>query len=175
VLAGSGLFYLALAVAFVRLSLASRPTSDDEAVRQWTAWLMAQPFGRVLLAMIAGGFVAIAFGLAVKAYRVPERHRLKIRQRFRRWILLAGSFGTLTRAVVFLLIGIFLALAAYDSNSREAASLAGVLRALQQQAYGAILLAIAAIGLLAFGLFEIIEAATRRTEPANRPARQRES
>jgi hypothetical protein len=79
----------------------------------------------------------------------------------------AGSYGTLTRAVVFLLIGGFLGFAAYDSNSREAAGLAGVLRAMQHQTFGAVLLAVAAFGLLAFGAFEIVEAAARRTHAAN--------
>jgi hypothetical protein len=73
-----------------------------------------------------------------------------------------GLYGILTRSFVFLLLGIFLAIAAYDSDSREAVSLAGVLRAMQQQAHGGVLLGIAAIGLLAFGFFEIIEAAAHR-------------
>ena len=61
------------------------------------------------------------------------------------------------------MIGVFLGYAAYNSNSREAVSLAGVLRAMQHQSYGGdVLLGIAALGLLAFGLFEIIEAAVRR-------------
>jgi hypothetical protein len=40
--------------------------------------------------------------------------------------------------------------------------LAGVLRTIQHQPYGGALLGIAAIGLLAFGFFEIIEATARR-------------
>jgi Domain of Unknown Function (DUF1206) len=101
----------------------------------------------------------IAIGLAVKAYRGPARQRLDIGRKFRIWAVLAGSFGILTRAVVFLMIGGFLGLAAYDANSREAAGLAGVLRAMQHQTFGAGMLGIAAFGLLAFGLFEIVEAA----------------
>jgi hypothetical protein len=60
----------------------------------------------------------------------------------------------------------FLGLAAYNSNSREAAGLAGVLRAVQHQTFGGGLLAIAAVGLLAFGFFEMVEAAARRTQAA---------
>jgi len=36
-----------------------------------------------------------------------------------------------------------------------------VLRAMQSQPYGGVLLGIAALGLIAFGCFEVIEAATR--------------
>jgi hypothetical protein len=166
VLAASGAFYIALAVATARITLAPREASEDEAAREWTAWAMAQPLGRIVIALIAAGFIGVAVGLTIKVFRAPERRRLDIRRKFRFWAVLAGSFGMLTRAVVFLLIGGFLGLAAYDSNSREAAGLAGVLRAVQRQTFGDGLLAIAAVGLLAFGFFEMVEAAARRTHTA---------
>jgi Domain of Unknown Function (DUF1206) len=174
VLAASGAFYIALAAATARITIVPRGASEDESARQWTAWVMAQPLGRAVVAMIAAGFIGIAIGLAVKACRAPARQRLDIRRKYRIWAVLAGSFGTLTRAIVFLLIGGFLALAAYDSNSREAAGLAGVLRAMQHQTFGAALLALAAFGLLAFGAFEIVEAAARQTH-ATKPPRSRAS
>jgi Domain of Unknown Function (DUF1206) len=165
VLAASGAFYIALAVATGRIPLAPRQASEDEAAREWTAWAMAQPLGRIVIALIAAGFIGVAVGLTVKAFRAPARQRLDIRRKFRFWAVLTGSFGILTRAVVFLLIGSFLGLAAYNANSREAAGLAGVLRAMQHQSFGGGLLAIAAAGLLAFGFFEMVEAASRRTPP----------
>lgn len=168
VLAASGAFYIALAVATSRITIAPRQTSEDEAARQWTAWVMAQPLGRVVIALIAAGFIGVAIGLAVKVFRAPARQRLDIGRKLRFWAVLAGSFGILTRAVVFLLIGCFVGLAAYDSNSREAAGLAGVLRAMQHQTFGGGLLAVAAVGLLAFGLFEMVEAVARRTPERKR-------
>jgi hypothetical protein len=164
VLAGSGLFYVALAVATARVSLVPRQASEDQSARDWTAWVMARPFGRVMVALIATAFVGVAIGLVMKAYRAPGRDRLDMRRKFRIWATMVGSFGTLTRAVVFLMIGGFLGFAAYDSNSREAVGLAGVLRAMQEQTYGAVLLTLAALGLVAFGAFEIIEAAARRAQ-----------
>ncbi len=165
VLAASGAFYVALATATARITIAPRQASEDEAARQWTAWAMAQPLGRVVIALIAAGFIGVAIGLTVKAFRAPARQRLDIGRKFRFWAVLAGSFGILTRAVVFLLIGGFLGLAAYNANSREAAGLAGVLRAMQHQRFGGGLLAVAAIGLLAFGFFEMVEAAARKAQP----------
>jgi hypothetical protein len=175
VLAGSGLFYVALAVATARVTLVSRHASEDQSAREWTAWVMAQPFGRVVIALIAAAFVGVAIGLVVKALRAPAHNRLNISRKLRMWAVLAGSFGTLTRAVVFLMIGGFLGFAAYDSNSREAVGLAGVLRAMHQQSYGTGLLAVAAIGLLAFGIFEIIEAAARRTQASGKSSQSRAS
>jgi len=158
VLTGSGVFYVALAVASARITFAERRMDEDQSAREWTAWVMAQPLGRAIIALIGAGFAAVAIGLVVKAVREPYRHQRQVPPTKRIWADVLGSFGTLTRAVVFLLVGCFLTIAAYDSNSREAVSLAGVLRAMQEQAHGGVLLAIAALGLLAFGLFEILEA-----------------
>ena len=158
VLTGSGVFYVALAAASARITFAERRMDEDQSAREWTAWVMAQPLGRAVIALIGAGFAAVAIGLVVKAVREPYRHQRQVPPSKRIWADVLGSFGTLTRAVVFLLVGCFLTIAAYDSNSREAVSLAGVLRAMQEQAHGGVLLAIAALGLLAFGLFEILEA-----------------
>jgi hypothetical protein len=162
VLAGSGLFYIALAVATAHITVEQRRIGEDQAAREWTSWLMKQPLGHGLIALIATGFVGVAIGLAVNAFRSPYIAIGSMRSRRHLALVLAlGSFGTLTRAFVFLLLGGFLGVAAYDSNSEEAAGLAGVLRAMQSQPYGGVLLGIAALGLIAFGCFEVIEAATR--------------
>ncbi|HEY3792882.1 MAG TPA: DUF1206 domain-containing protein [Bradyrhizobium sp.] len=161
-LGGSGLFYLALAAATARITFEGRPVSEDQSAREWTAWVMMQPFGRILIALIAIGFVSVAIGLTLKVFRAPYRDALNATEAQRTMAVVLGSFGIMTRAFVFLMLGCFLAIVAYDSDSRQAVGLAGVLRAVQHQAYGSVLLGIAALGLLAFGFFEIIEAAARR-------------
>lgn len=164
VLAGSGLFYVALAAATVRITLVHRGVDEDQSAREWTGWVMAQPLGRLVIGFIAAGFVGVAIGLAVKACRAPYRDALDATREQRAFAVVLGSFGIMTRAFVFLMVGVFLGIAAYDSDSFEAVSVAGVLRAMQHQAHGGFLLGIAALGLLAFGFFEIIEAATRRAQ-----------
>jgi len=166
VLAASGLFYLALAAATLRITAGRRDVSEDQSAREWTAWVMAQPLGRAAIALIAIGFLAVAMGLAVKAFRAPYRHHFDATPEQLVMAIVLGSYGILTRAVIFLLFGILLGVAAFDANSSEAVGLAGVLRAMQHQAYGGVLLGTAALGLLAFGFFEIIEATTRHAAAA---------
>lgn len=162
-LGGSGLFYTALAAAAVRITVEQRHVSEDQSANEWAAWVMAQPLGRHLIGIVALGFMAVSIGIGIKAFRAPYRDKLDATEEQRRLAVMFGSFGILTRAVVFFLFGVFLAVAAFDANSYEAVGLAGVLRAMQQQSYGGgVLLGIAALGLLAFGLFEIFEAAARR-------------
>ncbi|HEX4408197.1 MAG TPA: DUF1206 domain-containing protein [Xanthobacteraceae bacterium] len=179
VLGGSGLFYVALAIATVRVTVEQRRVSEDQSTYEWTAWVMAQPLGRHIIAAIAIGFFVVSFGLGVKAFRAPYRDKLDATEEQRNLAVMLGSFGILTRAVVFFLFGIFLGNAAFDANSREAVGLAGVLRAMQHQSYvGGALLGIAALGLLAFGLFEIFEAAVRRpgaVKPAGPRPSQRDA
>jgi len=171
VLVGSGLFYIALAVATVQITLTHRRVDEDQSAREWTAWAMAQPLGRALIALIAAGFAGVAIGLAAKAFRAPYRHHLDATHAQRIMAVSLGSFGILTRAFVLLFFGILLGIAAYHANSREAMGLAGVLRAIQHQAHGGGLLGIAALGLLAFGFFEIIEATARRPAAVKPPSR----
>ena len=161
----SGLFYLALAATTARIAFGARGMSEDQSARDWTHWLMAKPLGRGLTALIGIALVGIAIGLAVTAFRAPYRRRLDARLLISAWAVALGSFGILTRAVVFLMMGAFLSFAAYDSNSKEALGLTGVLRKLQHQSYGELLLGIAGLGLLAFGCFEIIKALARRLRP----------
>jgi hypothetical protein len=172
-LAGSSLFYVALALATARITFEVRGKSEDQSARDWTAWVMAQPLGRTAIALIAAGFIAVAFGLGVKAFRVPYRDRLDITKTTRNVATALGSFGILTRGLVFLMLGCYLGVADYDSDSDIALSLAGVLRAMQSLSYGGIFLGIAALGLLAFGFFEVFEATARETiSPLARPQRR---
>jgi hypothetical protein len=158
----SALFYLGLAAIVSHIPLQTRGQSEDHAAQSWTRWLMMQPFGRALVAVIGGIFIGVAIALVVKVIRAPYRHRLAGQKLTRKSAVALGSFGILTRAVVFCMIGLFLGYAAWYSDSRQAIGLAGALRTLQHQTYGGALLAVAACGLLAFGCFEILEAAARR-------------
>jgi hypothetical protein len=158
----SGVFYLGLAAVVVQVTFAARAANDNRAARDWTHWALTKPLGRVLVAAIAIGFVGVAVALIVKAIRAPYRRRLKGRELTREAAVAFGSFGILTRAVVFLMIAAFLGFAAYHANSREALGMSGALQNVQQQPYGSVLLALAGLGLMAFGVFEMIEAQARR-------------
>ena len=160
----SGLFYLTLAATAARIAFGARGMSEDQSARDWTHWLMVKPLGRGLIALIGTVLIGIAIGLVVTAFRAPYRRR-GARLLISAWAVALGSFGILTRAVVFLMMGAFLSFAAYDSNSKEALGLTGVLGKLQHQSYGELLLGIAGLGLLAFGCFEIIKALARRIRP----------
>ena len=62
------------------------------------------------------------------------------------------------------MIGSFLIEAAVHGNSREAKGLVGALHSLEQHTYGWVLLGLTAAGFLAFGAYEIVQAASRKVE-----------
>jgi len=163
VLTGSGLFYIALAAAIAGITVEQRQMIEGESTRESIEWLMARPFGRGLLVLIAAGFVVVAIGLAVKAFRSPSYLNLDATKLTRASAVVLASFGCLMRAIVLFIIGAYLAIASYDSNSHEAVGMAGVVRAMRGTTYGGLFLGIVALGLLAFGFFEIVEAVTRRS------------
>jgi hypothetical protein len=161
----AGMFYLALATATARITVQERTTTEDQSARNWTHWAMTMPLGRDVIAVIALVLVGVAIALMVQVVRAPYRHEFDKKLMPLVWVVALGSVGIMTRALVFLAIGIFLGVADYDFNSTEVIGVSGVLRTLQEQNYGRWMLAVAGLGLLAFGAFEIVEAYARRIRP----------
>ena len=138
---------------------------EEQAARDWTRWLMAQPFGRWLVAAVglavAGGGVA----MVAKAWTASFRRHLSCEAGTARWVVPLGRAGYAARGVVFLIIGGFLILAAWHENPGEARGLGGALLALREQPFGRALFGLVALGLAAFGAFEFAEARYRRISP----------
>jgi Domain of Unknown Function (DUF1206) len=161
--AGSAVIYIGLALSAVSLLLGlGVGRGGEQSARDWTAILMSEPYGPWLVAGV--GLMVAAGGIAngVRGWTASFARDLALDGSARRWAVLMGRFGFLARAVVFLLIGAFLILAAVHVNAREAKGLAGALRTLQQQPHGWVLLGITALGLLGFGVFQFVLARYRR-------------
>jgi Domain of Unknown Function (DUF1206) len=108
----------------------------------------------------------------VQVVRAPYRHEFDKKRMPLVWVVALGSVGISARALVFMMMGIFLGIADYDYNSTEVIGVSGVLRTLQEQSYGRWMLAAAGFGLVTFGAFEIVEAYARRIRPP-KPVRTR--
>jgi hypothetical protein len=73
-----------------------------------------------------------------------------------------GIAGLVARAVVFGLIGSFVVKAALEYDADEAIGLDGALATLAGASYGSVLLGLTAAGLIAYGLFCVVQARYRR-------------
>lgn len=160
----SGIVYAGLCAVAVQILLGSGGGSSGNATKT-TAGVFGWPAGAWLVGI--AGAVLIGVGL-FQGYRGISQDFLKdskteeMRLRVRKWIQWIGTFGHLSRMVVFGLVGVFLIKAAIDYNPNQAVGLDGALAKLANASYGPFLLGIVAAGLIAFGIYSLCDARYRR-------------
>ncbi|MBP1178360.1 DUF1206 domain-containing protein [Methylobacterium sp. PvR107] len=156
--------YLGLAASAASLSLGLGMSGGD-GMHDWTAWLLAKPFGRWLVALGGLAVVGGGFGFLGKAWRGDVTDRLALDARAReRWAGPIGRFGYAARGLAFLIIGGFLVAAAWHQRSSDAKGLTDAFALLRAQPYGWILLGLVAAGHAAFGAFGLIQARYRHID-----------
>jgi hypothetical protein len=159
-----GIAYAFLAVTTVSVLRGSR-ASQAGSQQGETARVMGHTDGRWAIGLL--GLVILIIGVAlivegvrrsfVKTLRISEMAR-----RTRTTVVTLGVIGTTARGVVFALAGGLVIDAAVTFDPAKARGLDEALRTLRDRPYGAILLAVAALGLLVFGLYGLCEARWRR-------------
>lgn len=161
-----GVIYAGLAFSAVQIILGSGGNrSSESSSKEWTATLLAQPFGQWLVGLAGLGFIAAGLSHFYKAYTAKFREKLmmsEMSQSVQNFAIRTGRFGLAARGAVFGIIGAFLIQAALHSNAGEARGLSGALSALGQQTYGQLLLGIVALGLVAYGFYMLVLARFRR-------------
>jgi hypothetical protein len=137
--------------------------SQNAKTHHATAVVLSWPGGTWLVAL--GGLIMVAAG-GFNAYRAVTRSFEKrwkgTDPAARQWGARIGVVGLLSRFVVFGLIGVFLVKAALDYNPKDAVGLDGALQRLASHSYGHVLLAIVAVGLVAYGVFCLVDARYRQ-------------
>ena len=160
----SAALYVGLAASAASLSL-GLGLSGGDGMHDGTAWLLAKPFGRWLVALAGLAVVGGGFGFLGKAWRGDVTDRLALDAQARaRWAGPIGRFGYAARGLAFLIIGGFLVAAAWHQRSSDAKGLAEAFALLRAQPYGWILLGLVAAGHAAFGAFGLIQARYRHIE-----------
>jgi len=162
---GRGLIYAGLVYSTIHIiANASSNQSQNEKAHKSTAMAFQQPGGRWLVGIAGLVLIAVAVwnlyrGLArkfEKKWRVSS-----LTPAVRRWGARAGVVGHISRFVVFGLIGTFVVKAAWDYRPKDAIGLDGALQKLADGAYGAWLLGLTAAGLVAYGVYCLVDARLR--------------
>jgi hypothetical protein len=136
-------------------------TANGSQTQKLIATVMAMPWGRwaigiLGLAVLAGGLYQIYLGVKADFDRQFQTYALN-----REEIKLTtdvGRFGTSARGVVFALVGVLITLAAYQANPSQPVGMDTALSTLMHQPYGVWLLAVVAVGLIAFGFYSMLSA-----------------
>lgn len=163
VVIGAG--YAGLALVALRLVLGMGGESGDDSARDWTAWLLAFPLGQGLVGIVAAVVVGTGLNELYRACTADFCDELKLGELSgdqATWVTRLGRLGHAARGVVFGIVGSFLFVAAWWSDSEEAGGIGNALDTLAKQPFGPWLLGIVAIGLVAYGLFMLVEARFRR-------------
>jgi hypothetical protein len=160
-----GASYVALALSALDLARGRTGGGGDAAAQDWTAWLLAQPLGQMLVAAVGLGVVVV--GLVQFYMAVTERCCDALRTGemdpvHEQLVRAAGRIGFTARGVAFAIIGGLLLVAALHRRPDEAHGLGGALATLAQQPFGPWLLAAVATGLVLYGGFMLVQARYRR-------------
>lgn len=161
-----GVVYLSLAFGAWRLATAgSAGKSSDTTTRDFTAQLLSKPFGVALVVVVGVGALAIAAVLFYRAWKADFEQLIQpkeLGQKGKDLLVNLGRVGYAALGVVFVEIGVFLVVAALHHDPNQAQGLSGALRVMEQQPFGRLLLAIVALGLIAYGVYSLASARYRR-------------
>jgi hypothetical protein len=168
--AGVALLYAALFVymasLLVRPGSGQRSASGSRAQEtELTARVLSWPYGQLLVGAVGGVLVIAGVGFGWQAVTTNFQERLK-RERMRPtiwWVATAlGAVGSWARAVVLVLVGVFVIAAAVSFDPRKARGLDASLRTLAGQPYGPYLLGAIALGLVCYGAYVLLETVYRK-------------
>jgi hypothetical protein len=157
----SGVANGALAVAIFQMVLGQ---AQGGGARSWVAKLIDQPFGSLVVGVIG---VIIIFAGLVQFYNAYTKKFLEVLRVHamspdeRRWVTRMGQAGYSARGVVFPLIGIALVRAAMSRNASETKGVGEALLEIAASSFGQLLLALVAVGFVAFGVFMMASAKYR--------------
>jgi hypothetical protein len=161
--AARAVFHAGLAVPALRLAYGDRSGSAADHPRYWTARAFELPAGELLVWLAA--FSIIGYGL----YQFYRAYAPKLGRQLQLWKIPEGAsgfvvgvsrFGIAARGVVFCLIGFLLARAAARHDAGDAGGLRESLGTLAD--FGRWPFVVVAFGLVAYGVYELVNARYRR-------------
>jgi hypothetical protein len=161
---GRGLIYASLTFSSLRLVMGADEEAQNTKAHKSAAMVLGWPAGRWL---VGAAGVAIAGVGAYNLYRgltrkFEDKWRVgRLSPGVRKWGGRAGVLGHVARFVVFGLIGVFVVKAAVDYKPKDAIGLDGALQKLAHASYGPVLLGLTAAGLVAYGIYCLVDARLR--------------
>jgi hypothetical protein len=159
----SGVLYAGLTLEAVRM-LRGSGGGQDNGAQHWTALVMEKPFGRIAVGLAGLGIVAYGIYQLVKAFKDDLDKRLNLEGSAvatRKRVVALARAGTAARGVVFCIIGWLVIKSALQYDPSEAQGLQGALVTLREAAYGPYLLGLVALGLMAYGISQLVKARYR--------------
>ena len=163
--AASGLAHGVLALEAGQLAVGKGSGgAGGQRAESWTATVLQESFGPWLVGAVAIGIAFYGIAQIVRGLgpKIEERLRLgELQPNERRLVVRVGRIGTVARGIVFGIIGYLLLRAALDHDPQRAGGLADALQTLQRQPQAPLLLGAVALGLAAYGAYQLVKARYR--------------
>lgn len=159
----SGIVYGALGWSLFQLLDALEDfgeVDDRAATRQTISELLAAPGGELILLALGLFTAGVGVGNIVQGFTRNFCRRMTCDRRTATWVSLLGRAGYIGRGLAFLPAGVLAIRAAARARAGDQ-GLGAALDLLERQPFGSWLLALTALGLVAFGLFAFAEARYR--------------
>jgi NADH:ubiquinone oxidoreductase subunit 5 (subunit L)/multisubunit Na+/H+ antiporter MnhA subunit len=148
--------YLFLAVAAFSYARSGSGTSSSQQSVDFTANLMSQPAGRILVGAVGLAVIGVAIYHVHKGWK--KRFLQDLREHPGRWVVRAGVFGYIAKGIALGLVGALFLLAAVRSQPEQATGLDGALHTLRDAPFGPILLTIVALGFACYAIYSFARA-----------------
>ena len=159
-------FFLYTASLLLRPSSGQQSASGSRAQEtELTAQVLSWPYGQLLVGTVGAVLVIAGLGFGYQAVTTNFQERLKrdqMRPAIWRTATVLGAVGSWARAVVLVLVGVFVVSAAVTYDPRKARGLDASLRTLAGQPYGPWLLGAVALGLVCYGAYVLLETVYRK-------------
>jgi hypothetical protein len=165
--AARAVFHGALGVAALRLAYGDRSRLGGDHPQYWTARAFELPGGELLVWLAALSIIGYGLYQLYRAYAPKLGRQLqlwKIPESASGFVVGVSRFGIAARGVVFCLIGFLLARAAAHHDAGDAGGVRESLGALA--GFGRWPFVVVALGLVAYGVYELVNARYRRIRVA---------
>ncbi|PYE86226.1 uncharacterized protein DUF1206 [Pseudoroseicyclus aestuarii] len=156
----TGVIHIGLAAVAAAVVFGSGGSGGGSSIEDWTARIMGWPFGQWIVGI--AGAIAAAAGLYYIYKGISEKYMRMLRSKpltLRLRPLLTA--GLAAQGVVITIIGGLLVYAAWTTNPQEAGGLGDAFTWLRDQPYGLWLVMALSLGLCAFCVFCLVNAAYR--------------
>ncbi len=152
----SGIAHATLAIWVIRLLLEDTSSSGNNSS------LWQSEMGLWLFGVIGMVFVGVGFAHIYKGWTARFNKYMAIPSSQRSWIEPVCQFGLIARGVVWCVVGWIIISSALMARPNEIQNTADALSWLSSTPFGNIVLGVIAAGLVAFGLYSLLEANYRR-------------
>ncbi|WP_020528332.1 DUF1206 domain-containing protein [Flexithrix dorotheae] len=158
----SGVFYGFLSYTAIN-TVAGASSGSGGSKASLINTLLSESYGQIMVGILGVIFLGKAGYQFYRAYSGKFKDKVKeasLGKRARELVLKSGQVGYTARGVVIAIISFLTFKAAFSANSSQAGGTEEALSFIQNE-FGAIVLAVVAIGLLAYGVFMFIKAKYR--------------